>query len=352
MKIEFKLDKQKAPTVDQGVKVTYGEAKRTGYRLRWFLLLAAIIGPSVAAAYWLFLPKVLTIAPGVVTYHAISLRVDSDSTIEEILVTEGEEVEQGDTLLRLKDEVLNTEIRYLTDEIQKLKEHLQLSEKDEQKIAIYEKAVSDASKNFEGVKQIKKKYDRYNAQRQVSTGDYAVVLNNYASAQNQLSQSQIALSDAKAEMENDLIAGDVAKTIRALENELLVKKTERRELTLQAPFDARVIQIADVVGKNMEEDDRVVTVADKEQAPEITAYLDAKYIDEAKLDSKAVVILPNGDKHDVVVSKPIELAAKLPSHLSKPFEGEQALIRVSLSFEDQPKDTSEFLEGMPVEVRF
>ncbi|GAM78031.1 hypothetical protein JCM19241_759 [Vibrio ishigakensis] len=352
MKIEFKLDKQKAPTVDQGVKVTYGEARRTGYRLRWFLLLAAIIGPSVAAAYWLFLPKVLTIAPGVVTYHAISLRVDRDSTIEEISVSEGEEVEQGETLLRLKDDVLNTEIRYLTDEIAKLKEHAQLNEEDDQKIAVYEKAVADAFKNFEEVKQIKKKFDRYNAQGQVSTSDYVVVLNNYASAQNQLSQSQIELSDAINEMENELIAGDVAKTLRSLENELLVKKTERRELTLQAPFDARVIQIADVVGKNMEEDDRVVTVADSDQAPEITAYLDAKYVDEARLNSEAVVILPNGDKHDVVVSKPIELAAKLPQHLAKPFKGQKALIQVSLQLVNVPEDTSEFVEGMPVEVRF
>lgn len=317
-----------------------------------FLLLAAIIGPSMAAAYWLFIPKVLTIAPGVVTYHAISLRVDRDSTIEAISVTEGEEVQQGDTLLRLKDEVLDTEIRYLTEEIAKLEKHVQLNEEDEQKIAVYKKAVADAFKNFEEVKQIKRKFDRYNEKGQVSTSDYVVVLNNYAGAQNQLSQSQMALNDAINDMKTELVVGDVASTLRSLESELLVKKTKRQELELQAPFDARVIQIMDVVGKNMEKSDRVVTIANSAQAPEFTAYLDAKYVDEARLNSEAVVILPNGDKHDVVVSKPIELTEKLPQHLAKPFKGQKALIKVSLQLVNVPDDTSEFVEGMPVEVRF
>ncbi|GEA59277.1 hypothetical protein [Vibrio comitans] len=65
-----------------------------------------------------------------------------------------------------------------------------------------------------------------------------------------------------------------------------------------------------------------------------------------------MVILPNGVKHDVVVSKPIELVAKLPQHLVKPFKGQKALIQVSLQLANVPEDTSEFVEGMPVEVRF
>ncbi|GEA50245.1 permease [Vibrio inusitatus NBRC 102082] len=350
MKVKFKLDKQKSPTTQQGMKVTYGEAKRAGYRLRWLFLLGSILAPSIIAIYFLLKPQLLTIAPGVVTYHPVALTVSQNSTVDEIEVGIGDEVTKNSVLLSLSNDALNSEIAYLENEISKL-EHL-LSEQGDTRIILNEKAVQDANRNFLQVTKIKKKYDKYNTQGQVSTSDYVAVLTSYSLAEKQLSEAKLELSEARLSKKNELVSGEIAKAIRNLEIQLVVKKEEQNELVLRAPFDARVIDIEDIEGRSFLEDDHLVTVADSSQPPEIQAYLDAEYVDKAKLNGEAVVVLPNGDEYEVLVSKPTELAAKLPAHLAKPYEGQQALMQVSLSFVNLPSDQSELIEGMPVEVHF
>ena len=45
MKVNFHLDKKNKPQSESGMKVAYGQAKRGGYRLRWYLILAIVISP-------------------------------------------------------------------------------------------------------------------------------------------------------------------------------------------------------------------------------------------------------------------------------------------------------------------
>ena len=52
MKVKFHLDKKNKPQSDDGVKVAYGQAKRGGYRFRWYLILSLVISPLLFVAYF------------------------------------------------------------------------------------------------------------------------------------------------------------------------------------------------------------------------------------------------------------------------------------------------------------
>lgn len=54
MKVNFHLDKKNKPQSESGMKVVYGQAKRGGYRLRWYLILAIVVSPLLFMAYYLF----------------------------------------------------------------------------------------------------------------------------------------------------------------------------------------------------------------------------------------------------------------------------------------------------------
>ncbi len=77
MKVNFHLDKKNKPQSESGMKVAYGQAKRGGYRLRWYLILAIVISPLLFMAYYLFKTQILVTAPGIVTFLSINDNGDS-----------------------------------------------------------------------------------------------------------------------------------------------------------------------------------------------------------------------------------------------------------------------------------
>ncbi len=310
LKVRFMLDKQKSPTSEKGVKVAYGQAKRTGYRLRWFLLLAAIIAPALFTIYWILRPQIFTIAPGIVTYQPINIVAPDTSTIREMYVKVGDTVLKGQPLFLLKNEVLDQEIKYLESEIKLLQQYNAQREKDE--VSLYASAKANAEKNYTEMVAIKKKYDDYFSKGHVSTADYASVLNNYYTTQSQLSDATLQLQLAKIRGADEDYVGDLSNIIRSLQVELTQKEGQEGLLLVKAPFDGRVINELGRVGERVEASTEVMTFSRLSHRAEIDAYLDAKYIEKAKLGETATIKLPNGKKYVAKVSEPTQLALKLP----------------------------------------
>ncbi|MCL9783268.1 hypothetical protein M9194_17705 [Vibrio sp. S4M6] len=350
MKVRFMLDKQKSPTSEKGVKVAYGQAKRTGYRLRWFLLLAAILAPALLTIYWLLRPQIFTIAPGIVTYQPINIVAPESSTISEMYVQVGDTVKKGQPLFLLQNKLLEEQINYLETEIKSLRGYGLNRERNE--VALYTKAKNNAEKNFSEMVAIKKKYDKYFKQGHVSAADYASVLNNYYTTEVQLSDATLQLQRAKMRGADEDYVGNLSNIVRNLQLELTMKKGLEALLLVKAPFDGQVINEVGRVGERVEASTDVMTFSRADQPPEIDAYLDAKYIEKAKVGEVATVKLPNGKNYLAKVSKPTQLALKIPTQLAKPFEGRRALMKVTLSFTDDTLNKNMLIEGMPVEVYF
>ncbi|WP_372881783.1 HlyD family secretion protein [Psychromonas sp.] len=350
MKIEFLLDKQKKPHSEKGMKVIYGGTKRTGYRIRWFLLVMAIISPLIFAAYYFMRSSILVIAPAIITYNPVGIDAPHEGMLVSIYPQEGDEIDKGAPLFKLEDNILNAEIAFLQKQLDKLKQF------DEQRrqtnLNYYLNAITNAQLHQKKMQEIKLKFDDYVKKGNISTVDYAAILASYTQANKNVLDANISYEQAQLTLENQKIVGEVATAIRDIEKALSNKNSLRESLSVNTPFDAKVIEIQKLKGHNLRAGDDVLLISAKGASPQITAYLDSKYVSIAQVGQVAKIKFASGMKQTATVTKPTQLTSEIPSSLSKPFETRTALMKVTLSFKDDFKDETNILEGMPVEVIF
>ncbi|GAJ74921.1 hypothetical protein JCM18905_656 [Vibrio sp. JCM 18905] len=339
MKVNFHLDKKNKPQSENGMKVVYGQAKRGGYRLRWYLILAIVISPLLFMAYYLFRTQVLVTAPAIITSHPLTVTATRSAIVGPVPVNVGTEVTQDQALLLLKDNALNKEIDFIKDELVKLSKN-QVQSTDE----LYKSAIESSAEGLKKVRDIQKKYDLYRKKGQVSEVDYAAIVSVNNSLSNQLSSQKIAYVDAMRNLEELELAGPVTQEYRSLMRELVVKRAQQEDLTFRSPMNGRVLDIhVHEGGQNVSENTPLLTIA-RNVTPEITAFLNPKYLEYSNMETKAKVVFPDGRKFRATVSKPVEVVNKLPSELQSPFEGQPAYLKVTLSF-DEPLEKSRWIEG-------
>ncbi|MDE1234453.1 MULTISPECIES: HlyD family secretion protein [Vibrio] len=344
MKVQFHLDKQIEPQSESGIKVVYGQAKRGGYRFRWYLLLALVISPAIAMLYHLYRDNIMIIAPGIITSHPVELKTVEDGVVGPVGFVIGSPIESKQPILTVTNQSLSTELKFLTSEINRLDVHLNES------FDIHRQAIAASEKNVEEISAIRKRYDIYKAKGQVSDVDYAAIVNLNNSANNELNSRKMAFNDAQNEYQEQLLAGSVSQARRFLLKELVVKSDRQKQLTINSPYDGRIVDIAVVEGQQVVKGETLVTVA-KNIKPQVIAYLNPKYLSESKIGQKTTVRFSDGKKFQAVISEAVEIVSKLPIQLTKPFEGQPSYMKVVLSFNDD-LEVSRWIEGMSVEVIF
>ncbi len=348
MKVEFHLDKKQAPTTEKGMKVTYGHAKRGGYKLRWYLLLAIVLSPLLVMAYFFAKDAVLITAPGIVSVNPVTLTSPQEAVVAEITVKNGDSVKNQTLLVSLWDPVLAKDIESLQQQIVEMDETLR--NRPDDSFTLYESAVSDAKSNLAEMERVLARYRKFSEQGQVSQIDMASAFQMYNAAQLSLASAEITLKKAKADALQERLAGPVAQARREMILNLDNMHAKMQQLSIESPYSGSVLNIFVQTGERVAAGAPVVMVSPNSE-PKIIAYLSAKYIDSAQTGSKATVIFPNGERLDATVSEPTEIASKLPPQLAKPFEGSPALLRVTLTL-NKEIPTQEWAEGMPVEVHF
>lgn len=347
MKINFHLDKKNKPQHESGMKVVYGHAKRGGYRLRWYLILAIVISPVVVMSYYLFRSQVLITAPGIITSHPLVITAKEAGIIAPLPINVGEKIKAEQSLLLMNDNILAKEVDFLEGELAQLEEHL---EQDRSSEAIYQRAISTTQSDVNKVGKILNKYETYRAKGQVSEVDYAAVVNVNNALNNQLSGQRIAYIESQRRLKELELAGAITQQYRSLKKELVAKKAQQDNLNIRAPYDGRVIDIHVREGQRVSENYPLVTIS-KNVTPDITAFLDPKHLKYGEIGVSADVKFPDGKVYAATVYSPVEVVNKLPSELQKPFEGQPAYLKVTLSF-DEPIETERWIEGVEVEVIF
>lgn len=131
---------------------------------------------------------------------------------------------------------------------------------------------------------------------------------------------------------------------------VVTKLSKFDTLAIRSPYDGYLVEMIALVGQRVEKGDTLAVVSTKNQ-PFVITYLAPKYIEKATKNAEVTIIFPNGKRMDGTVSLAIETASKLPSQLTKPFEGAKAFLKVKVSF-DEKLDNHAWVEGMPVEVQF
>ena len=344
MKVKFHLDKQQKPQSENGVKIVYGQAKRGGYKLRWYLILGLVISPLIVMGYYLFRTQVLIIAPGIITSYPVTITSADNSLVAPLPTTVGSNVAKGQAILLLSDPALDEETRFIEQEL------LKLSPPKPDIDKLYLAAIAQSEQNLQKFRQIQRKYDTYRAKGHVSEVDYAAIINISSSLNSQLYNQKLAYIETKRHLNEIALAGPVSQAHRALMQELVVKRAQQDNLTIRSPINGRVIDIHVLEGERITVDTPLITVA-QNNTPEIIAFLNPKYLKHTDINNQAKVRFPDGKTMQATINKPVEIVNRLPQELRRPFEGQPAYLKVTLRF-DEALDTKYWIEGMEVEVQF
>ncbi|HAS24309.1 HlyD family secretion protein [Vibrio splendidus] len=345
MKVKFHLDKKNKPQSDDGVKVAYGQAKRGGYRFRWYLILSLVISPLLFVAYFFFKTNILVIAPAIITSYPVTLTAKVAGVVGPIPIEGGTRVEQSQTVIQLTNLEIEAQIEFIHSELLGLDVNLPSDIE-----ALHLNGLAETRRNLSKVQEIQKRYEEYRRKGQVSDVDYASIVGMGNSLNNQLNQQKLDFQNAKLAEEERALAGPVSQARRALMKDLALKRVIEQGLSIKSPYTGHVVDIHVVEGQRVFEGDELVTIA-KNTVPNIVAYLDPKYLEDSVKGANVLIKFPNGSSFEAEVSDSVEVVSKLPSQLVSPFEGQPTYLKVVLDFVKEPPGEY-WVEGMTVEARF
>lgn len=348
MKVQFHLDKNKQPTTDNGMNVAYGNVKRGGYRVRWYLILALVLSPILVMGYYFVQQYVLTIAPGIITTEPLMLTAPQNSIVKSIKVQDGDAVAAQQLVIELQDPTLDQDIEFLRNELRTLNETL--AHRKIEDFKPYIAAINVATKNVDKIATIKDIYEQYIKEGKVSQVDYAAIISLYSNAESVLMNANIALYEAQALAAKQKIVGGTAQLRRSLNQKLATKMHQYNALIIRSPFAGHTIDMAAIAGQRVSQGDVLAVIAPK-VAPFVMTYLSPKYISKAALGSEVTVVMPNGKRVKAKVAVSTTVASKLPVQLTKPFEAPESLLKIKLTLVDA-LDAGSWVEGIPVKVSF
>jgi multidrug resistance efflux pump len=344
MKVKFHLDKKRNPQSNDGMKVGYGLAKRGGYRIRWFLILALILSPLVVAAYYFYRSNILIIAPAILTSKPVIIASHDDGVIEQIRVKAGSSILDSQAILTISSHKLNAQISFIKDELNSLRAEPSRIE------ILYFNAIEESKDSLAKVTDIQSRYKEFRDKGQISELDYASITGMVNGQNKQVNDQYIDFDEAKSRIAEREQAGPIMQQRRALQKELVLLEVNRSQMTIEAPFDGRILELNVVEGQRVRIGDQLALLADN-KPPRIVAFLEPKYLDFAKAGAKVVVVLPDSKKFTGTVSQEVGLVSKLPVQLVSPFEGQPAYLKVLIDLDKVP-DSNYWIEGLTVDVHF
>jgi multidrug resistance efflux pump len=346
MKVNYTAsDKTSNPTAEKGMKVEYAAAKRGAYKARWYLLLSLVLLPILLVIWVVVRPQVLVLATGLITTDPIELRAPAAATVHNLAVTEGQVVTKGQRLLTLNDPQLNAQIIELQRQLSELAQPTVIADTDilQQRQGSIQVASDSVAQQTEYLQS----YQNFKRTGLVSTHEMAAVQQTLTNAKLALDQAKVDAMQLQQLQQVQRLAGPVETARRALLLQLAQFEAQQNALHITAPNDSKVIDISVKPGEYIQQDLPMLIISNR-TTPVIFAYLQPKHMNYAQIGLKASVTLPNGDKVNATVTGPVELLERLPAKLAGPFDGEQAVLKVTLT-PDQPVPA---IEGLPVELSF
>lgn len=345
MKVDFKLHKQVEPVAEHHVKVNYGDTKRAGYKLRWFAILFVVISPVVVILYTLIYPSLVQEAPAVLSFSPIEMSAPQGGIVAVKRWKESEKVNKGDVLFTIQNTALDAEITFLKGEVEKFS----LDQSNDEATQLFAEKIASAKKNAKEMETVYRRYERFSKKGQVSATDFAAIINLANNAKQEVSSAKIAFALYKSDHQ---LAGNYANSLRAVKQQLVEKEGKRNQLTVRSPYDGNIIDINAVSGQTSKADEALMMIKQSDEVPVVIAYLDAKHIKYIQVDREVTIEFPNGKSYAGIIAGQTELASKIPTQLSKPFEQQKSMMKVTVEFVNETPDDFQLIEGLPLKVLF
>ncbi|BDR34180.1 permease [Photobacterium damselae subsp. damselae] len=345
MKVQFHTETQVDPKISNFMNVIYGSAKRGGYRLRWYLLLLLIISPILYLAYFMYQSIYLTIAPGIITTSPMLITATNDGIID--FVANGDELyTKKSVLVTINNETISNTEHYLSLKTQEI--DAQIEKLPAINLDKYNQEIKNAKSSFLKVNEIKKLYEKYRKQGQVSQVEYANIINTASVAKQRELQSSISKEQALFSYDQNKLAGPLMLLRNDIGLKLISYQSQKNELSIVSPVSGFIVENYVTEGQWVQKGQELMNIAPNRQ-PEVISYVDAKYLAKVAKGSEVMVQLPNGGQYSAIVRSKPRLATKLPSQLTTPFTETKAVLKVVLEFNNHVNDL-DWVEGMPVKV--
>lgn len=312
MKIRFASEKERQPTREQGLKVLYAPGKRLAFRVRWYLILFAVVSPLLFLSGRWLLTLLLIEAPAQVVLPVVEIRAHSQGQVKRVAVQAGDLVQAGQVVIELDNPEWRERLRLLGSA------PVDAANKPRASPA------EDGERSVIGA-QLDRAEDRL---RQIVS-----LFEQGAATRGEL-QAAFEARDARLREQYQLEQRRLVATPMATDNFERERELERgwldsrlAGLSLHATHSGRIQQIHVSEGEGVGPGTLMLSVATEEPA-QVWVYLDAKHISQASVGKPLTLIFPGGEKRPARVIRAVSEAAMAPADLRLPFSAAQRSLRV------------------------
>ena len=306
MKIKFSSAKEQQPTQEQGLQVLYAPGKRLAFRVRWYLILLAVLSPLL----WLIGRWVLTLwlieAPAQLHLPGSELRARDAAQVQQLLVQPGQRVTAGELLVRLDNSEWRAR-RFLLEAASTPMESPNAASLAAERALLQESLAGAEAR----VRQVQRLLDA----GAVTRGELLAATDRRDVRLRELYQlEQRRQPDAGPEQ-------------RQRDLELAWLDSRLQGLELRAENDGRVGEILVAPGENVGPGTPLLRVESDGEA-QVWVYLDPRHAAEATPGKLLTLIFPDHSQRQAVVIQAVDDAAPVPVELRPPFSAPTRRLRV------------------------
>ncbi len=375
MKVKF--DKPAAqPELDDGVKVEYAPAKRPFPVLRWYLILLIVASPIIYFIGTILTDKVSIRASGFVSLDLVQIRSPQEGRVTAFNIAVRDMVKVAQPLAsiappsfileqrareqRNREQARLKTYKAQTELYQEKKRNAILARESaevrilslNQSLSLSKEQLVHHRKRYENTLKLKQqgaataaeteqaKQHLNNAKRQYYNDTAAIEKEraNIANAEAVLFSAAPPLPDSQVSV--------LAKTSDAsVEQEL-----DSDSAIVKSPIEGRVVEIVAAENQYMQTGEDILVIASMQEGT-ITAYLEAKHSDYAKVGQPARIRIAEGKTLDATIVALPKVAKKLPAEFANAFGVRPLTIVVELQT-NEPLPENYQIHGLPVEIKF
>ncbi|MCQ4294376.1 biotin/lipoyl-binding protein [Pseudomonas stutzeri] len=315
MKIKFSSAKEQQPAQEQGLHVLYAPGKRMAFRLRWYLILLAVVSPLLwLVVRWAFALWLIE-APAQLHLPSGELRARDGAQVSQLLVQPGQRVKAGEVLVRLD----NPEWRARRFLLAAAVDAPDMIEREalERERALLEVLLSRAQAR---VDQMQRLFDNGAATRGelLSAAD----------------QRDARLRDIYQLAQRTRPAVSVDQRQRELELAWLDNRLQALEL--RAEEDGKVGEILVAPGENVGPGTPLLRL-ERDGEAQVWVYLHPRHAADAVVGKSLTLVFPDGSKRPAQVMQTVDDAASVPLELRPPFSAPTRSLRVIARVDDLPE---------------
>jgi len=347
MKIRFNQPEHKVPNDDRGIRIQYGEAKRSGKSWRWYLILIVSSLPFLYLISLILMETILVKADGRISIPQITVRTSVDGYIQQVFVKPLQTVMAGETVAVLENTPLESRYQLLTTEINFLNE-------EKNKLLLQSGNITSHSGqllDFAGEQKTfyQKRLQQYETlfkQGAATQVEIATARNQYNGALENLA------SHERAQRLDQSLSAEIRQTIARI-NQLIVElsqvEVQKQQLLVTAPAEGLVTELFAQSGEYLSRGQSLLEIIFPEKA-HISAFIPPKYQDYAVMDQTVSVTLPNGETAKARIISIPGVTQKSLAEGMNPLESPRSAILAHMQFVDPVK--TRLINGMPVDIRF